>query len=161
MINTHPHPIYPFEHYSHFDFFFSFFSATTVSELQYFRSPRHQQQGKAIALGKDLVELQSFLNNSTNNNNSNGYVTQKRIGHSGNGGNYALPYDVLPVVTQSKQQHQSGNNNNMAIYGQRTTFISANNNNNNEPLYATAKLININGGGGQFVNYGPKVKILI
>ncbi|KAH9414556.1 hypothetical protein DERP_008752 [Dermatophagoides pteronyssinus] len=64
-------------------------------------SPRHQQQGKAIALGKDLVELQSFLNNSTNNNNSNGYVTQKRIGHSG-GGNYALPYDVLPVVTQSK-----------------------------------------------------------
>nr|XP_027194875.1 putative uncharacterized protein DDB_G0277255 [Dermatophagoides pteronyssinus] len=121
-------------------------------------SPRHQQQqGKTIAMGKDLVELQSFLNNSTNNNNnSNGYVTQKRIGHSGNGGNYALPYDVLPVVTQSKQQ-QSGNN--MAIYGQRTTFISANNNNNNEPLYATAKLININGngGGGQFVNYGPKI----
>ncbi|XP_046915440.2 uncharacterized protein LOC124496027 isoform X3 [Dermatophagoides farinae] len=105
-------------------------------------SPRHQQ---SKAMAKDLVELQSFLNNSTNNNN-NGYIqqpqpSQKRV--VGQSGNYALPYDVLPV---SQPKQQSG----MIIYGQRTNMA--------EPLYATAKLINGNGvvGGGCF-NYGQKV----
>lgn len=86
-------------------------------------------------MGKDLVELQSFLNNSAKNNN-NGYIQQQQ--KQSNSGNYALPYDVLPV---SQPKQQSG----MAIYGQRTTMV--------EPLYATAKLITVNGG----FNYGQKV----
>jgi len=92
--------------------------------LLHSNSPHHPK--------KDMVELQSFYHHYHHTHQDN-----SKLSRPPNTGNYALPYDVLPV---------SRENSNVAIYGQRPTVgvngqVSLSNQQMPEPLYATTKPI--------------------